>query len=287
MVCGTWIYRSYDWEGVFGRLGQADKIDIFVFLPVLVILYFFVRAHRWFLLLNSQGFYPKYFDIWLATVISIGLANYTPFQLGEVVKVELIRKNCQINRSDGYASLAVERMLDLLSLALIAFFGLFYIAKESVSEIFGYLFVFGVILFVFICIFLRKILQKKLHRFLSSLIGCFSCRRTILSVVVLTIFAWILVVLCWMVCLKSVQVDLGFFKVAVMMGVSSSVGIATFIPGGVGVVELSNTRILDLLGYDSLAAQSASIIVRVYGLWMLLFAMPPALYWYFKLKPVR
>lgn len=286
-ICGIWIYKSYDWSGVFGRLGGADKVDIFIFLPVLVILFFFVRAHRWVLLLKSQGFSPKYLDAWLATVISIGLANYTPFQLGEVVKLELIRKNCDINRIDGYASLVVERILDMFSLALIAFFGVLYIARESVSEIFGYLLLLGGVLFVFICLLFKNILQKKFHRFVSSLSDCISCRRTMFSVVVLTVFAWILIVLCWMVCLKSVQVNLEFFKVAVMMGVSSSVGIATFIPGGVGVVELSNTRILDLLGYDSLAAQSASIIVRVYGLWMLLFSIPPALFLYLKFKPVR
>jgi len=78
-------------------------------MPVAVIVtilsFWLLRTMRWFTLLKASGINVNFFHLYLAGSISIAFATITPFLSGEVLKVELLKKQAIWKEFPGTASL--------------------------------------------------------------------------------------------------------------------------------------------------------------------------------------
>ncbi len=129
---------------------------------LLVVLSLLVRAYRWKYLLILQK------DIEFKSVfsaLSVGFFGNCVlwFRGGEIVRAYLIGKNEKLSKSSVFATILVERIMDVLSLLVLAVFVILFLPIPQ-NEYYNYIRNFGLILFAAemgVIIFVIMLLAKK------------------------------------------------------------------------------------------------------------------------------
>lgn len=88
------------------------------------ILSHWLRAYRWTLLLNTQGYQPSVFTAYLSLMTGY-LANMAIPRMGEVARCTVLSKEEKIPVSFSFGTVITDRLLDLLMLGLLTVFLLF------------------------------------------------------------------------------------------------------------------------------------------------------------------
>lgn len=107
-----------------GEVGAAmASANYWYFVPacLLTLLAFYVRALRWGVLLKSVKKIPSG-SLFSATMIGFAANNLLPARIGEFVRAWAIGRQEQVSRSSAFATVVVERVVDVFS--LLFFFGL-------------------------------------------------------------------------------------------------------------------------------------------------------------------
>jgi len=102
-------------------IGALEKANYLILIPVLatVIAIFLVRAYRWnFLILPVKKL--SYGKLFSALMIGTMANNVLPFRIGEIVRAFIIGKMGNVSRSASFATIAVERVIDIFTILLIA-----------------------------------------------------------------------------------------------------------------------------------------------------------------------
>jgi uncharacterized protein (TIRG00374 family) len=124
--------RNADLARVWTEMRSA-RPDLLAFSLVLTAATYFVRAERWQYLLNPLG--PTRF--WVAfrtTVIGFAASFVLPARAGEVLRPYLLAKEEKLPATAAFATVIVERILDLVTvLILLAAFFLFF-AGDTASR---------------------------------------------------------------------------------------------------------------------------------------------------------
>lgn len=109
--------RSIDPREVGRALANANY---FYFLPIcaLTVLAFWIRAVRWGWLLRSvKPIGPS--SLFSATMIGFAANNLLPARLGELVRPWAIGRRERISRSSAFATVIVERVVDMFSILIL------------------------------------------------------------------------------------------------------------------------------------------------------------------------
>lgn len=85
------------------------------------ILSHWLRAYRWTLLLNTQGYQPSVFTAYLSLMTGY-LANMAIPRMGEVARCTVLSREEKIPVSFSFGTVITDRLLDLLMLALLTVF---------------------------------------------------------------------------------------------------------------------------------------------------------------------
>ena len=94
------------------------NLSFFVFVFLLTFFAFFLRAIRWKILLNPLKKFPVAM-VFNATMIGF-MCNYTlPARVGEVIRAYLIGSRGNVSKSSAFATILVERVLDVFILSFI------------------------------------------------------------------------------------------------------------------------------------------------------------------------
>lgn len=269
-VCLIYISYSFHWQDVWSVLRQADLLLFVTSSIVILISYWFVRALRWRVLLNVEDKQVPFVEFYLYTAFTAGLSLVTPFQSGEALKVELLRKHGG-ERVTGYAVFALERILDLLTLLIIAATGLgSTIDGEFLPYIYGLLFVAIV---GSACVFALLVFApyRKLREFRGWACGMWNV-QTIGAAFLLTVVSWLLVAAGWNLVLRSIGIALSGEQTLTLLSLTTLFGILSFVPGAIGVAEISVTQILSRFGFELAQAQSGALILRCFFLMVLILA---------------
>jgi uncharacterized protein (TIRG00374 family) len=116
---------AFSLRGVdFASLVQAlSGANYWLLIPasLLTLLAFYIRAVRWGIMLRSVKPISKG-SLFSATMIGFAANNLLPARLGELVRAWAIGRQEQISRSAAFATVVVERVVDVFS--LLFFFGL-------------------------------------------------------------------------------------------------------------------------------------------------------------------
>lgn len=267
-VCLYYILTGFQWAEIWQAL---QKVNIFLFLTssiLTTIIFWFLRTLRWAVLLKNERLNAPFFKLYLYTAITVGFANFTPFQSGEALKVELIRKYGG-TRLSGYNYFFLEKLLDLLVISTLAVFGTFYLFEFRLGNrlqlaIAGLL-VFLTVLILFL-IGTAKKYREKLPNFQIDFRNLFDC-------FLLTLMSWTTMIGGWKFIFQSAMIDLTIFQTMSVISLTTVIGIISFIPGAIGISEISIAALLSQIGFETVTAQAGAMMIATYSLLILVLSV--------------
>jgi uncharacterized membrane protein YbhN (UPF0104 family) len=217
----------------------------------------------------------------MSTSVALSFAIFTPFQTGEMLKVELLKKNGMLERFPGYGSLMVEKLLDLASLVSLACISLLTTFDFITDRRYAY---YGLVLTLiaggFVLFLLSRLrLKGRLQLLIQQASECVGDLPTLAMVLLITLLSWALVAITWQVLLFSGGIYLTFWMAAAMMSVVSMISILSLIPGGIGISEVGTSQVLMYFGYATTIAQAGAIDLRAYSVIALLLGLSHLALW--------
>ncbi len=115
-----WFFRGMDFEALGRSLADARPGYLLGLVGVTVLVYF-LRAWRWGYLLSPLARVPLA-DLFSATMVGFGSGMLVP-RAGEIVRPYLVSRRHAISVSAGFATIVLERVVDLLT--VLFFLGLY------------------------------------------------------------------------------------------------------------------------------------------------------------------
>lgn len=162
LVLLAWIILNIDFS-TFGELISQINIWFFVFGACAYLATMGARAYR-FLRLTNLGM--KQFRRMSAIVIASSLTNQIlPARLGELTYIYLAKRNRVLLLGQGFASLLLARLLDILSICLLYLAGVLLIYSQLPQEvrsltIIASIVIVGIVVVIFLLIFGRHWLSN-------------------------------------------------------------------------------------------------------------------------------
>ena len=117
----VWLLRSVDLMTVWTHVKQADRLSMLAGLGFLVITYV-ARAIRWQYLLAPVG-RTRFRTAFRTTIIGFMALTLLPLRVGDLLRPYLLARQEGLNLSATLATVAMERILDLM--AVLVLLGLF------------------------------------------------------------------------------------------------------------------------------------------------------------------
>lgn len=191
-----------------------------------------------------------------------------PFRLGDVVRIFILNHENNTSYSDGISSIVVERIFDIVTVALLGLIALPFILNVNGNPVYIYamalVLVLGVIFFVFLFFSDRLKSEKKYLQIILSMLH--EIRRASLtprSIVLLmcsSLVIWMLdVLVCFSVVLMFRQV-IAFPTVVFAIVVGNLIKAVPITPGGMGTYEFLVAQTLSLAGMPDVYAKLVAII---------------------------
>ncbi len=266
IVCLYYVVNNFNWKEIWQSLQAANLIYLFFGSAINILAYFFVRTIRWYLLLKNENLNVPFTKLYLYNSVSIGLSTVTPFQSGEALKVELLRKyGC--GRLAGYTIFFLERILDFSVVIGLAIVGVSLGFNFGVPRFYFYIFATAsIVLFLSVLSIVFLFPSERLNPLRNLLREKWQRKWTLLAAVVLTVVSWLIVVLGWKIALASVAVEISFWQAISLVTLTTLLVVISFVPGAIGVAEVSISSILMKMGIANSAAQTGAISVRGYAL---------------------
>jgi len=262
----------------------SEKINDFDFqyLPIiipLIPLTWGILFLRWNLLLKNSDIDVPLKDNFMIFISGFAL-GVTPGKVGELIKSQLLKNKFNISRSKTAPLVIVERFYDFFAIAIISLFGI--LVFEYSIYIFGVL-VIGISIFLIVTSsekiflkFLNKIEKIKfLKSFSNELPKSFnviqkSTRGKIFPLsIILSVIFWFLDSMIAYLTLLSFGIDIIDYFVLMSIYTSSIIlGVISFLPLGIGVVEGSLVGFLSINGIEFHLATAVVVFIRFFTRWI-------------------
>ncbi len=155
---------------------SIKSTNILFFIPIVVLTFsfYFIRALRWFHLLEPIKKIGL-FSLFSSTVIGFAANCVLPARLGEFIRADYIGRMENISKSSSLATIVIERLFDVFSILLILLFVILFSdfpsEWESIAKALKTGGFFLLVLFI-VSIFLLIGLKKKTQTFLN-IFECF------------------------------------------------------------------------------------------------------------------
>lgn len=283
ILCCYYIFNYFQWGIIFQILTRVDWKWMPCAVAVTILLFWLLRTMRWFVLLKASQIHVDFYHLYLINSISMAFALITPFQSGEALKVEMLKKTGVLERTPGYGIFFTERIIDLMVVLLMAVSGIIFGAADFLNKR-AIIILAAVVMICFTLFFIiaRRISPANfLGRFFQPLNQCVRDWNVMAKVVILTIGGWILVVLGWYASLRSISISISFYKMTAMTAITTLINIFSSIPLSLGISEVSITSFLVFLNQDVPIAQAGALIIRVYALLTLMMGFILFIIWKF------
>ena len=289
IICSWLFARKIEWSSLGEAFREAKYIYIF---PTVITLFIahYIRAIRWEVLLSPIK-RVSVLNLFSANMIGFMANNVLPARLGEVIRPIMIARKEKIKVSTSLATVAIERVFDILGVIVIASLLFCFLPSDNEtnsqavilqlkkwSAIMAFLgicaittlfllslypkragAVFEKLLFVFPH-HLRDKLVNMLHSFISGL-QVFDHKTKLLWAGALSIVIWLLNAASIYVLCYSFDIGLSFAGscfVAVCLALAVALPQA---PGFIGVFHIATQKSLDVFGIDLSSAQSFAILL--------------------------
>lgn len=283
VACLAYIGLTFNWSAIGSVIRSANLVEFLVGGCATILAYFVVRTLRWSVVLRSSGVRPSFRALYRWSVLSQAAIVVTPFQSGELVKIEMLRNAGHAERSHGYGGFAVERVADIAVLVAIAavFVATTIETFGSAARPIAVVAIVGVVALLGVVVV--ALLVRKQSNFLGEMaVSALDVVRqpsVFAPVVLLTVCSWSIVALGWMFTLHSIGIGVSFGQALGLVAIVTLVNVASLIPGAVGISEVGITESLVRLGYDVTLAQAGAVLIRAFALEVLVLAALHVLVW--------
>ena len=260
-----------------------DKISDFKIqnIPIIILLVtsgWFTLFFRWHLLLRNAKISIPAKDSFL--ILTSGFAlTIIPGKVGELVKSQLLKTKFGIARSKTVPIVILEQFYTVIGIVMLSFFGIWYFELGIyVLGIFTAALIFGFVLLSSRKAFNKIVSLLEKRRFTSKLAEPLSSSYDTIKNGIkgpITLYACGLSMLFWLLEAISVYFILlgfgveviGFLTIISTYTTSIMLGILSFLPIGVGVVEGTLTSFFTIHGIDVSLALTIVIVIRLFTRW--------------------
>ena len=254
------------------------KIEIIPIILLLTTSGWFVIFFRWHLLLRNAKIFIPIKDSFLIFTSGFAL-TIIPGKVGELIKSQLLKTKFGIARSKTVPIVILEQFYTAAGIVTLSFFGIWYFELGS--------YVLGVftaaLVFVFVLLSSRKAFNKiasllEKRKFTSKFVEPLSSSYDAIKNGIrgpITFYALGLSVLFWLMEAISIYFILLAFGVetiefvAIISTYTTSImlGILSFLPIGIGVVEGTLASFFTIYGIDVSLALTIVIVIRLFTRW--------------------
>ena len=265
-VVGLSIFAIYLYTFDFRLLEDIVLEDIvlrMLIITFLVMVFFISRAVRWYVLLNSIGVKVPFKKLYIINSVALGVGIYTPAYLGEAIKLQLLKTSEGIKRRVTLQLFMLEKIFDLFTVLLFALFGGFvlnYISLRFVS----FLLVFCFLFFVFFkSIILKKISVMRQINY-----------KVLFTIFIISVISWLTIIYTWVILADIIQVSANMVEMMLVNSLSTLVILLSFVPGGLGFLEISNSYFISkVFSVDLTTGLLFALLVRLYTIYVLLIGL--------------
>ena len=261
----------------------SDKISNFNtnFIPLIFLLVttgMSVLFLRWHLLLRNAKIFIPVKDSFLIYTAGFSL-SIIPGKVGELLKSQLLKSKFNIPRTKTVPVVLLEQLYNVIGIIIISFFGIWYF------QLGVYVFSFFLIALIVVLALIssRRLFDKAIQflgkrkftsKFATPLSSSYDSikdgtrgRILLFSSGLSVIFWFIESVTVFLILMAFGINDIEFLNVIPTYTTSILLGILSFLPLGVGVVEGSLVGFFSLLGIETSLAFTVVIIIRLFTRW--------------------
>lgn len=254
------------------------KIEFIPIILSFVISTWFILFARWHLLLKNLDIIIPKKQSFVIFVSGFAL-TILPGKIGELIKSQLIKKKFGVPRTKTVPIVITEQLYSMIGIIAVSIFGIWnFELGIYIMSIFTIL-----LIFIFILISSKKLFERFLNlikriRFISKFSENLSYSHEIVSKSTkgrIVFYASGLSILFWL--MESITVyfvllafginSVGLLKIIPTYTTSIILGVASFLPLGIGVVEGSLAGFLTLLNIDISISLTLVIIIRMFTRW--------------------
>ncbi len=276
----VYMLWTFDWSAIGAILVQVRPVWIIAGAVPATVAFWVVRSWRYGLLMRGLEIELPLWELYIASAISLSLANFTPMQVGEAAKVEMLRRRQALERLDGYGGFVLERVLDAYVLVLLACAGPLLGLDLFDAKLRWGLWAALVVLTVAGLVLLYGVsLGGPLGKVLDTVQRSVRSFWHLLALFGLTLLGWILVAVVWFSLLCSVELVMPFAMAVGATAGLTLINILSLIPGAFGISEVAAAQLFMALGYEEGLSQAGAIALRGSSLIGLLLGLPHLWWW--------
>ena len=274
-------FQTIDLNDLLKSFESINYFWIFVAI-ILLILYTYIRSFRWRLLLFSLK--PVTIkDLFASNMVGYFGNSILPFKMGEILRGYAISRNNDLKTSTVLGSIVLERVCDLGGLLILLFFvTLFYSFPYDIglSLLISAAAILIVLILLWFISFKKELIMNKIKgtqlmdfktvisfiKTLSSFsIGFSSLNnfRSFIYVSLLTIVSWFILYLVTYYTLLSLNLQIGWVEIAVVLLLTSMAMSVPAAPGAIGTHHFATYYVMNsLLGLNSIDSQTFAIVLH-------------------------
>jgi len=285
LISSIIVYSLFLILSDFSKLSEEILNFEIMYLPLILILVplgWLVLYFRWTLLLKNSGYvlpHKKNFQIFLSGFpLSI-----TPGKVGELLKCELLKENFNIPRKITAPIILVERLYNGVGIVIISSLGIWYFDFSGTVILITSCALIG----IFIALRSKSLFSSLINKtskikYLSKFSDSFSDSYEVINHSIkpkifiisslLSAIYWILESVAVYFVFKSFGIDfLELYNVVLAYTSSIILGVASFLPGGIGVSEGTLISLLSIQGLSLSTAITLTLFIRIFTLWYAVF----------------
>lgn len=263
-ACGLALLL-FDWPMVGRALLGFDVAGfLLVAVPVTLVM-FAARTLRWVAVVGLSFRPAALWHSYLQTAMAVGVSMLTPALVGEALKLKLARDAVGTGWSTLGAAFAIERVADVAALVALLAVGLG--VSGSSGPILACAAALATAGVAFAPGFLRLAAGWPLPTPVSHALRPLASFKPSASRMALfglgTALNWVCVLLLWQAVLAGAGVRIGLTDCAVAVSLVTFAVIASMVPGGIGVAEVSAWAVFSWLGLSAGEAEVGSVALRL------------------------
>ena len=271
------LLRMEDRAAIWSTIAAADLPPL-----ALAVALVFVNLHlkvvRWDILLRTRGIRYPLARAWGAYLSSSYVGMLTPGRVGDMLRVQFLRRDSNVSYAEGLASVVMDRLCDLYVLVVFTAVGFVRFSSVLVGEL-AYL-AWGIVaatvlgpLILLVPGVAERLLSRAyrkltrqadagdLERFLEALRA--NVGRALALTIPLTIAAFLVNYAQAWLAARALHLDLSFFDLMCLLSIASLLGLLPISISGVGVRELFFALAFPVLGLSAAAGVSFGLLVFV------------------------
>jgi len=276
-----YLATQYEWRASVASLQKIDFARLAVLIFFAQVAFLAVRTWRWLIVVRVSNPDIRFRDLYWISAVLLSLSIITPGQLGEALKIELLKRQGLLDRLPGLGSFALERLLDLVVIAGMGVVGL--ALDDRFSHRFPWFHNAAIVLCAAGVLVFWLLWVAGPHRlptgYLRRLRHASGTPAVWGKMALLTVAGWGLVAVAWQVTLGAADIQLTVPETLWLISLVTVGTILSFIPGGVGVADLLTVEALIGVGIEQVAAQSGALLLRAYAFIVVLIGIGHAVCW--------